>query len=103
MSELKDKRVRFTAGLARLITYINYEGRLCAIAPDGLKHMPGSLHFKGLAKDLAIYKGETYLIRTEDYRFAGEFWKSLDHDFRWGGDFLKPDGNHFSIAYQGKS
>ena len=30
----------------------------------------------------------------------GAFWKSLDPDCCWGGDFN--DGNHYSIAYQGR-
>ena len=102
MSELRDKRVAVTAGFARLIYFINDKGYECAIAPDGEPHMKKSLHYSGLAKDFAIYKNGEYLIATEDYKFAGEFWKSLNPDFRWGGDFKRPDGNHFSCTYQGK-
>ena len=103
MSELREKRCRFTAGLSQLIKFIGSSGYQCAIAPDGETHMKGSLHFVGLAKDFAIYKDEKYLDKTEDYELAGRFWKDLDPDFRWGGDFRSPDGNHFSIAFRGKS
>jgi hypothetical protein len=103
MGELKEKREKFTAGLARLIDFIEKSGCRCAIGPDGQTHMKESLHYSGLAADFAIYKDRKYLNKTEDYKFAGDYWKSLDPDFKWGGDFLFPDGNHFSIAYQGKA
>ena len=103
MSELRDKRVRFTLCLGILVNFIMSRGYECAIAPDGETHMTGSLHFVGLAKDFAIYKDGEYLKTTEDYEFAGKFWKSLSPDFRWGGDFMLPDGNHFSCTYQGKA
>jgi len=103
MSELMDKRLQFTANLALLIQYVFGYGYRCAIAPDGQKHMTGSLHFVGLAADFAFYDDIKYLTDTEDYRFAGDYWKSLHPDFRWGGDFAKRDGNHFSCTYQGKS
>lgn len=103
MSELREKRVKFTTGIALLIDFITMMDYECAIAPDGETHMKGSLHFNGLAKDFAIYKNGKYLTKTEDYKFAGGFWKLLHTDFRWGGDFKAPDGNHFSITYQGKA
>ena len=103
MSELREKRCRFTAGLAQLINFIQGYGYECAIAPNGEPHMKNSLHYVGLASDFAMYKAGFYLDKTEDYRFAGEFWKTLNPDFRWGGDFQHPDGNHFSCTYQGKS
>jgi CDGSH-type Zn-finger protein len=67
--------------------------------------MAGSLHYQGLAKDLILYKDSEYLTMTEDYKFAGEKWKSMHELCRWGGDFRKPgpDGNHFSVTYEGKS
>jgi len=103
MSELKEKREKFTAGLARLIDFIEKAGYHCALAPDGEPHMKGSLHYVGLAADFAIFLDGKYLVKTEDYKFAGEFWKTINPNFRWGGDFLFPDGNHFSIAYKGKA
>lgn len=102
-SELYFKRIKFTQGVAALLQYINAQGYTVALGPDGLKHMPHSLHYSGLAVDLNIYKNGLYLTKTEDYTFAGEFWKNLDPDFRWGGDFTKADGNHFSCTYGGRS
>lgn len=102
MSELRDKRITFTAGLALLFLFVTMKDYKCAIAPDGGEHMAGSLHYIGLAKDIAIYKDGKYLTNSEDYKFAGDFWKSLNPDFRWGGDFKRPDGNHFSCTYGGK-
>lgn len=102
MSELGDKRIRFTECLAKLILFIVGQGKKVMIGQDGLKHMKGSLHFVGLAQDLLIFdKDGKYLTKDEDYAFAGEYWKSLDPDARWGGDF-PGDGNHFSFTYQGK-
>jgi len=103
MSELYDKRIRFTLAVADLIQFITAQGCTVALGPDGLKHMQGSLHFAGLAVDLAIYKNGVYLTGTKDYAFAGEYWKSRGPEFSWGGDFTKADGNHFSIVYGGKA
>jgi hypothetical protein len=101
-SELHNKRVKFTCYFAQLITWINEQGYEVMICQDGLKHMENSLHYVGLASDLYIFKDEEYLKTTEKYRFAGEFWKSLDPECTWGGDFSKADGNHFSITFQGR-
>ncbi len=103
MPELKNHRLKFTQGIAKLIFFIYDQGHSCLIGPDGLPHMKNSLHYDGLACDLTIYKDGKYLDKTEDYKFAGDYWKSLDPDFRWGGDFKQPDGNHFSCTYQGKA
>ena len=101
MSELYKKRIRFTAHLAQLIDFIGRQaGYTVALAPDGLKHMPHSLHYLGLAADLNIYRDGVYLRETADYQFAGYFWHSLDEDCVWGGDF--GDGNHFSISFGGR-
>ena len=102
MGELREKREKFTQGLAELINFINNQGYTCAIGRGGDFHMKNSLHYVSLAADFAIYKDEKYLDKTEDYKFAGEFWKTLDPDFRWGGEFLYQDGKHFSMQYQGK-
>jgi nitrous oxidase accessory protein NosD len=67
-----------------------------------------SLHIDSLAADVAIFRDGVYLSDSEDYRFAGEYWKSLHPLCRWGGDFKdangnpKPDGNHMSVTYQGR-
>jgi len=67
-----------------------------------------SLHMAKLAIDLCLYKDGVYLIRSEDYKPAGDLWKTLAPDARWGGDFKdskgnpKPDGNHFSLEHEGR-
>lgn len=67
-------------------------------------HMPGSLHYSGLAFDVNLFDAHgDFLTRSEDHRPFGEFWKGLDPLCRWGGDFEKPDGNHYSVTWQGRA
>jgi len=116
MSELLDKRLRFTRNLVTLLVTFNQRpGVDLALgrdfdeqyekAPDGkpLRHMRNSLHYLGLANDLALYVDGVYQTTTESYAEMGAYWKSLDADNRWGGNFRKQDGNHFSITYGGRS
>jgi hypothetical protein len=104
MSELFDKRVKFTSLMARLIRYMIEQGYTPLHGKDGLKHMSKSLHYEGLAVDIDLFKDGVYLTSTEDHRQFGEFWESLDEDCRWGGRFKgNPDGNHYAITYQGRS
>jgi len=109
MSELKDKRIKFTRLLCWIIAWANSRpgwavalGRDFDESSEKLRHRRGSLHYDGLANDLALYRNGDYETDSEAYRPIGEKWKSLDPDCAWGGDFVKPDGNHFSIKYQGK-
>jgi hypothetical protein len=60
-----------------------------------------SSHTQGLAADVVLYRDAKYLPLTEDYASLGAYWKGLHPDCRWGGDFKKPDGNHFSLKFQG--
>lgn len=109
MSELKDKRIKFTKLFTQLINYGNAQP-CCAVAigrdydetNEKYRHMKGSLHYLGLANDLVLYVNGDYQTLTEAYKFLGDYWKSLDPDCAWGGDFEAGDGNHFSIIYQGK-
>ncbi len=56
-----------------------------------------SLHKLSLAIDIVLtYEGKL-LTNTNDYVFAGVYWKSLGGS--WGGDW--EDGGHFSLAHQG--
>ena len=110
MSELGNKRKKFTKFLVLLLTNMLNAGYKPMIGKDGLKHKDGSLHFEGLAEDIDLCDSTgNYLTSTEDHKRFGEFWKSLDPDCRWGGDFKddkgdpKPDGNHYSITYGGRS
>lgn len=109
MSELRDKRVKFSNMLSILVLWANTLmgvevalGRDYDEATEKYRHMPGSLHYLGLANDLALYINGVYMEDTDAYKFLGDFWKSLDKDCCWGGDFKKKDGNHFSMTYGGK-
>lgn len=61
-----------------------------------------SVHELRLAVDLNIFKGGVYMIGSESYRFAGDYWKSLHPLARWGGDFASKDGNHFSLEWENR-
>lgn len=107
MSELLDKRIKFTRFKAMLICKMIEQGYQPCTGKDGLKHMKDSLHYDGLAVDIDLYKDGKYLSQSEDHRVFGEYWESLDPDCFWGGDGLKKDGlkndgNHYSVTYQGK-
>ena len=115
MSELRDKRILFTRCLTDLVAWANGQpgwevalGRDFDEQNEPLRHMKGSLHYLGLANDLALYIGGVYQTTTEAYRKLGERWKMLHRDLRWGGDFRDkkgkpaPDGCHFSVEYQGR-
>jgi hypothetical protein len=104
MSELGDKRKRFTQYLAMLILEMIKQGYEPMIGKEGLKHMEGSLHYEGLAKDIDLTKDGKYLDKTEDHYIFGVYWESLNPGCRWGGRFKKgADGNHYSITYLGRS
>jgi len=55
-----------------------------------------SYHKKRLAIDLNLFKNGTYMSSTEDHRFLGEYWESLDDQCTWGGRWQ--DGNHYSYG-----
>lgn len=72
-----------------------------AAAGKGIKN---SNHTRRLAVDLNLFVGGEYRADSEDYKPLGVFWKSLstpEAQCCWGGDFSKPDGNHFSLEYEG--
>ena len=49
-----------------------------------------------------LFKDGKFLTSSEDHRTLGEFWKTLHPDCCWGGDFSRPDGNHYSMEWQGR-
>ena len=100
MSELFDKRAKFTRFIPQLINKMIADGYTPLHGKDGLKHMKNSLHYEGLAIDIDLFKDGAYLATTEAHKPFGEFWESLDPDCAWGGRFK--DGNHYSMAYQGR-
>ena len=62
-----------------------------------------SVHKQRLAIDLNLFKGGVYQTSTEAHKPLGEYWKSLHPLCRWGGDFSTPDGNHYSMAHEGRA
>lgn len=71
-----------------------------------------SLHTCRLAMDLNLFKNGTYLRESEDHLLLGKFWESLAEPgikTRWGGRFKRsktsrgPDGNHYSIEFEGRA
>jgi hypothetical protein len=67
------------------------------------KGIQNSLHRDKLAIDLNLFKDGKYLTASEDHKPLGDFWKSLHPLCCWGGDFRpSPDGNHYSITWQGR-
>jgi hypothetical protein len=108
MSELLDKRFKFTWCVYHLLGQMIDDKMKPCLGKDGLKHMTGSLHYDGLAVDIDLFdENGHYMNRTEDHKKYGDFWERLDKDAFWGGngiknDGLKNDGNHYSITYQNK-
>lgn len=111
MSELSIKQRAFPPMVAKLVGWAYTHGyelsygevlrrdstaTANALAGIGIQH---SLHLLSLAVDFNLFKNGIYLTDTESYRPLGEFWESLGGS--WGGRFSKPDGNHFSLSYQG--
>jgi hypothetical protein len=62
------------------------------------KGIASSLHCVRLAIDLNLFKDGVYQTTTEAYTPLGEYWESLGG--AWGGRFN--DGNHFSLAHEGR-
>lgn len=70
-----------------------------AAAGSGILH---SLHEIGLAVDLNLFKDGVWLEDTSYHAQFGAYWKSLHPLCCWGGDFhTRPDGNHYSIEWNG--
>lgn len=63
------------------------------------KGVANSLHTQRLAIDLNLYINGEYQSLSEAHRPLGEYWESIGGT--WGGRFTKPDGNHYSLAYNG--
>jgi hypothetical protein len=113
-SELHKMQVTFTDNISYLIGFAYNQGyeltfgeayRTPEQAALNAKKGTGivnSLHCKRLAVDFNVFKDGEYLTKSEDLKELGEYWKSLNKDNAWGGDFKSlPDGNHFSMSYEG--
>ena len=113
---LREQRSLFARLLPRLLDYIHDQGYHVTIgeivrSPEQAKAnsaagkgIANSLHLVGLAVDLNLFNaGGKYLTDTRDHKFSGDYWKSLHTLARWGGDFSpNPDGNHYSLEWQGR-
>lgn len=61
-----------------------------------------SLHTKRLAIDFNLFKSGVWLQDSDSHQRLGTYWKTLHPLCRWGGDFRpRPDGNHYSIEWEG--
>lgn len=111
--ELRDKQHRFAQMVARLIVEADRRGYKVAFgeawrtpeqAAANARKGAGistSLHLSRLAVDLILRdKDGRYLTKTEDHQPLGEWWESIGGS--WGGRFSKPDGNHYSLAHEGR-
>ena len=95
---LNEKQFQFTFLVSRLIKYAYARGYSLSFgdAYASRGHCMGSYHYKRLAIDLNLFKKGVYLTATEDHRFLGKFWESLDPMCVWGGRWS--DGNHYSFG-----
>lgn len=121
---LRAKQSAFAVLVARLILQaqaLGFESTLGEAyrSPEEAARLAGtgagiarSLHCDRLALDLLLFRQGKYLTLTEDYRPLGEWWEqqsTVDLLCRWGGRFKradgtpKPDGNHFSVAHEGRA
>ena len=91
----------FAVNVAKLIMFINSKGYQCTIGntfrsreeallmkKEG-KGIADSNHCYRMAIDLNLFKDKTYLTQVKDYKFAGEYWESLDKSNEWGGRWTK--------------
>ena len=101
MSVLGDKQRLFSRIFPRLLIYAESLGYEITFPPEHENHIVTSLHFRGLAKDINLFKDGKYLKTTEDHRPLGEYWIAMGGT--WGGSFSskRRDGNHYSISHGG--
>ena len=109
---LRQKQSRFAMLIARLLLEAERQGyevtmgegyrspeeaqRLAAAS----KGIVNSLHTIRLAHDINLFRDGVYLTATEAYRPLGEWWEA--EGGAWGGRFTRADGNHFSLAHDGR-
>jgi hypothetical protein len=117
---LRQTRCLFTKLISELVLWANEQGM--EVAYDQVKRtlleananaasgagISTSLHLDGLAADLLLYIGGVYQPDSSAHIVLGQKWKSMHPLCRWGGDFrdakgkAKPDGNHYSVEWQGR-
>ncbi len=94
----REKQSEFVMMVASLILYVYQSGYELTFgdAYANTGHSKNSFHYKRLAIDLNLFKDGVYLTKTEDHKPFGDYWKSLGGT--WGGDFIRQDGNHYSLG-----
>jgi hypothetical protein len=115
---LSQKQRRFTLMVGQLIVWAYDHGyeltfgeayRTPEQAAANAKKGTGiarSLHTDRLAVDLNLFIDGKYQTDSAAYQVIGVFWESLGGS--WGGRFTdsggraKPDGNHFSLPWNGR-
>lgn len=99
---LREKQSLFVQLVGKLIEHA-YELKYELTFGDAyatVGHMKGSLHGIRLAIDLNLFKDGKWMQTSEDHKPLGEYWESLHELCAWGGRFK--DGNHYSLAHEGK-
>lgn len=108
---LRQKQSRFVLMVAGLIEYaysLGYEMTFAeayrspeqaALNAKSGKGIANSLHTQRLAIDLNLFLGGEWMETTADHELLGVWWESMGGT--WGGRFSKPDGNHYSLEWQG--
>ena len=109
---LRQKQSEFCRMIAMLITFADihgYELTLGDAYRDPRVHgdfgerksysNPNSLHKVRLAIDFNLFRNGKYLTSSEDHEPLGVYWESIGGT--WGGRFSSPDGNHYSMEWNG--
>jgi len=94
MSIRGDQQRAFAKAFPILILCAHALGYEVTFPPEHINHIKGSYHFKGLAKDINLFKDGKYLRKNEDHLPLGIIWELLGGT--WGGRWSKKDGNHYS-------
>lgn len=75
------------------------QAKLNAASGAGIVH---SLHIDRLAIDINLWKDGVWQQDSAAHKPLADYWVTLDPLCRWGGNFSKPDGNHYSLEWQGR-
>lgn len=111
---LREQQGIFTLCIAKLILFAYQQGyeltfgqalrtqveaNANAASGAGIRN---SLHMKSLAVDFNLFLNGKWLTTSEAHKPLGDYWKTLHPLCRWGGDFKpRPDGNHYSMEFEG--
>jgi len=115
---LSEKQSKFAVLVAKLILFADAQGYRVTFgeayrSPDEAKRLAAqgkgittSLHTLRLAVDLNLFVDGEYQITSDAYAPLGKWWEAQttdDLECCWGGRFTTlADGNHFSVAHDGR-